>query len=67
MLLISRDSGSVMVLTQRVRQAAAGVVTLAFVARFLSPVEQGYFHTLARETLINSVLPAKAEIQQLEN
>ena len=36
-----------MVLIQRSWQALAGVVTLAFVARFLSPVEQGYFYTLA--------------------
>ena len=36
-----------MVLTQRAWQAVSGVVTLAFVAHFLSPVEQGYFYTLA--------------------
>lgn len=35
-----------MVLAQRVWQAVAGVITLAFVAHFLSPVEQGYFYTL---------------------
>lgn len=47
MKLISRDKNSVMVLAQRAWQALAGVVTLAFVAHFLSPVEQGYFYTLA--------------------
>lgn len=36
-----------MVLAQRAWQAVAGVITLAFVAHFLSPVEQGYFYTLA--------------------
>lgn len=36
-----------MVLAQRAWQAVAGVVTLAFVAHFLSPVEQGYFYALA--------------------
>lgn len=42
-----RDNASVMVLAQRTWQAAAGVITLAFVAHFLTPVEQGYFYTLA--------------------
>ena len=42
-----RDNGAVMVLAQRTWQAAAGVITLAFVAHFLSPIEQGYFYTLA--------------------
>ncbi len=36
-----------MVLAQRTWQAAAGVITLAFVTHFLSPIEQGYFYTLA--------------------
>jgi len=36
-----------MVLAQRTWQALAGVVTLAFVAHFLSLEEQGYFYTLA--------------------
>jgi len=36
-----------MVLAQRAWQAAAGIITLAFVAHFLSPVEQGYFYALA--------------------
>ena len=35
------------VLAQRGWQAAAGVVTLALVAHYLTPVEQGYFYTLA--------------------
>lgn len=35
------------VLAQRAWQAAAGVVTLGLVAHFLTPVEQGYFYTLA--------------------
>ena len=43
MALILRDSWFVMVLVQRTWQAAAVVITLAFVAHFLSPVEQGYF------------------------
>ena len=41
------DNGSVMVFAQRAWQALAGVITLAFVAHFLSPIEQGYFYTLA--------------------
>lgn len=36
-----------MVLAQRAWQALSGVITLAFVAYFLSPVEQGFFYTLA--------------------
>ncbi len=44
---MSSDSGSVMMLVQRTWQAIAGVVTLAFVSHFLSPVEQGYFYALA--------------------
>lgn len=47
MLLRTRDSGSVMVIAQRTWQAASGVITLALVAHFLSPLEQGYFYTLA--------------------
>lgn len=42
-----RDNGSIIILAQRTWQAFAGVITLAFVAHFLSPVEQGYFYTLA--------------------
>ena len=51
-----RDSGSVMVLVQRTWQAAAGVITLAFVAHFLSPVEQGYFYTLASIAALHMAL-----------
>lgn len=51
-----RDSGSVMVLVQRTWQAAAGVITLAFVAHFLSPIEQGYFYTLASIAALHMVL-----------
>jgi len=45
-----------MVLAQRAWQAAAGVITLAFVAHFLSPVEQGYFYTLASIAALYMVL-----------
>lgn len=51
-----RDSGSIMVLAQRAWQAAAGVITLAFVAHFLSPVEQGYFYTLASIAALHMTL-----------
>jgi hypothetical protein len=51
-----RDNASVMVLAQRTWQAAAGVITLAFVAHFLSPVEQGYFYTLAAIAALYMVL-----------
>lgn len=42
-----RSDAVIAVLAQRGWQAAAGVVTLALVAHFLTPVEQGYFYTLA--------------------
>lgn len=45
-----------MVLAQRAWQAVAGVVTLAFVAHFLSPVEQGYFYTLASIAALHMAL-----------
>ncbi len=45
-----------MVLAQRAWQAAAGVITLAFVAHFLSPVEQGYFYTLASIAALHMAL-----------
>lgn len=45
-----------MVLAQRAWQATAGVITLAFVAHFLSPVEQGYFYTLASIAALYMVL-----------
>jgi O-antigen/teichoic acid export membrane protein len=51
-----KDSGSMMVLAQRSWQAAAGVITLAFVAHFLSPVEQGYFYALASLAALYMVL-----------
>ena len=40
-------SGTIAVLGQRTWQAIAGIATLAFVMRYLSPVEQGYYYTLA--------------------
>lgn len=45
-----------MVLAQRTWQAAAGVITLAFVAHFLTPVEQGYFYTLASIAALHMAL-----------
>lgn len=48
--------GSAMVLAQRAWQAAAGLVTLVFVAHFLSPVEQGYFYTLASIAALHMAL-----------
>jgi len=45
-----------MVLAQRAWQAMGGVVTLAFVAHFLSPTEQGYFYTLASIAALHMVL-----------
>lgn len=40
-------NGTIAVLGQRAWQAMAGIATLAFVMRFLSPIEQGYYYTLA--------------------
>lgn len=40
-------NGAALVFTQRAWQATAGLVTLVLVAHFLSPIEQGYFYTLA--------------------
>lgn len=45
-----------MVLAQRSWQALAGVVTLVFVAHFLSPVEQGYFYTFASIAALHMAL-----------
>lgn len=45
-----------MVLAQRAWQAASGVATLALVAHFLSPAEQGYFYTLASIAALHMVL-----------
>lgn len=45
-----------MVLAQRAWQAGSGVATLAFVAHFLSPAEQGYFYTLASIAALHMVL-----------
>ena len=45
-----------MVLAQRTWQAAAGVITLAFVTHFLSPIEQGYFYTLASIAALHMAL-----------
>ena len=54
--MILRVSGSARVLAQRGWQALAGVITLAFVAHFLSPVEQGYFYTLASIAALHMAL-----------
>lgn len=56
MALILRDSESVVILVQRTWQAAAGVITLASLAHFLSPVEQGYFYTLASIAALHMAL-----------
>lgn len=53
---MSRIDESVMVFAQRAWQATAGVVTLALVAKFLSPLEQGYFYTLASLAALYMVL-----------
>ena len=49
-------SNAQMVLAQRASQAVAGVITLACVAHFLSPVEQGYFYTLASIAALHMAL-----------
>lgn len=49
-------SNSQMVLAQRASQAVAGVITLACVAHFFSPVEQGYFYTLASIAALHMAL-----------
>jgi hypothetical protein len=41
------DNKTVAVLAQRGWQAGAGLVTLLFIAHFLSPAEQGYYYTFA--------------------
>lgn len=56
MLVKQTDPGSVMVLAHRASQAITGVVTLAVVAHFLSPVEQGYFYTLASIAALHMAL-----------
>ena len=43
-------------LAQRVWQAGAGMVTLIFVTHFLSPIEQGYFYTLASLAALHMAL-----------
>ena len=51
MVFIFSDSGSIMVFAEHAWQAVAGVMTLAFVTHFLSPVEQGssiYWRVLPR-------------------
>lgn len=48
--------GSRMVFAQRAWQAFAGVVTLASVAHFLTPVEQGYFYTMSSIAALYMVL-----------
>lgn len=53
---MSRYKASHMVLAQRAWQAAAGVITLALVAHFLSPAEQGYFYTLASIAALHMAL-----------
>ena len=45
-----------MVFAQRVWQAVTGVITLALVAHFLSPVEQGFFYTLASIAALHMAL-----------
>ena len=50
--LIIKVSGTLIVLAQRTWQAISGLVTLAFVAHFLSLVEQGYFYTFASLAII---------------
>lgn len=47
---------SCIVLAQRAWQAAAGIFTLAFVAHFLSPSEQGYFYALASIAALHMAL-----------
>lgn len=44
------------VLAQRVWQAGAGLVTLACIAHFLTPVEQGYYYTFASLAAIQTIL-----------
>lgn len=50
------DNSARIIFAQRAWQALAGVVTLAFVAHFLSPIEQGYFYTLASIAALYMVL-----------
>lgn len=48
--------GSGMVFLQRTWQATAGVITLGFVAHFLSPVEQGYYYALGSIAALHMAL-----------
>ena len=50
------DGGSGMVFFQRTWQATAGVITLGFVAHFLSPVELGYYYALASIAALHMAL-----------
>lgn len=50
------DNGSLLVLAQRTWQALAGVITLGFVAHFLSPAELGFFYTLASIAALHMAL-----------
>lgn len=44
------------VLSYRVWQAGAGILTLAFIAHFLTPIEQGFYYTFASLAAIQSIL-----------
>ena len=50
------NNESLIVLFQRAWQALAGIITLAFVAHFLSPVQQGYFYTFASISALHMAL-----------
>jgi O-antigen/teichoic acid export membrane protein len=50
------NNGILAVLAHRAWQAGAGLITLAFIAHFLSPVEQGYYYTFASLAALNMLL-----------
>ena len=50
------DKKSLAVLSQRLWQAIAGLVTLFFIAKYLNPIEQGYYYTFASLAGLQSLL-----------
>ena len=56
-VVLSRfDKGMLAVLAHRTWQAGAGLITLACIAYFLSPVEQGYYYTFASLAALQMLL-----------
>ena len=50
------DYKSLIILSQKLFQAVAGLITLYFIAHFLSPTEQGYYYTFASLAALQTLL-----------